>query len=199
MKIEWVSENYSLLTLMVDGEAWRKVHSGIFGRKPKEISLCQSLEELEAQFSTMEYQGAKAFVFKRLSLKPYLTSELERCLEERLVSTETIQRIIAECARHGFLNDQEWLENYVRRLITRNQGPMAIVMKLKAKGISQKVAESLLEGFETDHKQRIQHLLDTRYRNRDLSDFHTREKVIASLIRKGFSFSDIKEVFSHIF
>lgn len=197
MKIHCVADEgrYGVLNLYVDEELWREIHTAIFGRKPKLPMNCQSLNELKEQFAILEYRAATVYVLKRLSMKPYLTAELEKRMEERLVSSETIQRVITECQRLGYLNDQEWLDSFVRRHLARNLGPMAILMKLRAKGISQTIAQQLLDKFDhgEGRKERIHHLLATRYRSRDLSDFHTREKVIASLIRKGFSFSDIKD------
>jgi SOS response regulatory protein OraA/RecX len=50
-----------------------------------------------------------------------------------------------------------------------------------------------LDGSESQEKH-VLHLLKTRYSSRDLTQFKERNKVIASLIRKGFSFSIIRKV-----
>jgi regulatory protein len=184
-------------TLFVDMQPWRDIHTTIFGRKPR-FPKCATLNEWEAQFQELEYRAAKQYALRRLSVKSYLISELHKSLEDRFISEKNIQRVIQDCVNFGFLNDQKWLEGFVRTQLGRRLGPQAIMMKLRAKGFSQEQAHEALSQLDTreGQQERIQHLLSTRYRKRDLSDYSTRQKVIASLIRKGYSFSEIKAAMS---
>lgn len=197
MKLEWEAKEgrRGVLTLYIDGEAWKEIHTSVFGRQPTLNTEYASQSDLEEYFEKAEYRAATVFVLKRLSIKAYLASELQNKLVEHYVSEATAERVIQECRRLGYLNDEEWLNGFVQRQIARKLGPMAILMKLRAKGVSQEKAEELVGALDNEdgRKERIMNLLTTRYRNRDLSDFKSREKVIASLIRKGFSFSDVKE------
>lgn len=187
---------FGVLTIIVDGEPWRDIHSHIFGRKP---ALCaKSLTELESQFPIFEYRGALGYTLKRLALKGQPSSELIKSLKERLVSDETIHRIITECQQQGYVNDRDWVESFIRRQMAKNLGSQAILMKLKAKGVSPDLTMDILSRLDNPElqKERIRHLLETRYRTKDLSDYNTRSKVISALSRKGFSFDDIREVVS---
>lgn len=196
MKLEWEAKEgrRGVLTLFVDGEIWRDIHILVFGRHPNLSTEYTTWNELEEHFGKAEYRGATLYALKRLSIKSYLASELQNKLIEHHVAEANAQRVILECQRLGYLNDEEWLNCFVRRQVARKLGPMAIVMKLRAKGISQENAQRLIETLDNGNarRERITHLLATRYRNRDLSDFRSREKVITSLIRKGFSLSDIR-------
>lgn len=75
-------------------------------------------------------------------------------------------------------------------------GPNAILRKLAGKGIASEDAfEAVQDLLDPEaQKEQIAHLLSTRYRRHDLSDFASREKVTASLVRKGFDAFIIKEV-----
>ena len=197
MKLEWGAKEgrRGVLILYIDGEEWKEIHTAVFGRQPALNTEYESQSDLEEYFEKAEYRAATLFVLKRLSIKAYLSSELQNKLLEHDVSEATAERVIHECRRLGYLNDDDWLNGFVQRQLSRKLGPMAILMKLRAKGISQEKAEELVGMLDnTDgRKERITQLLTTRYRNRDLSDFKSREKVIAALIRKGFSFTDVKE------
>lgn len=186
------SERFGVLTVLVDGDPWREIHTHIFGRKPTLHITCNDL----ADFPLLEYRAAMAYALKRLALKNQASMELSNSLEERLVSSQTIDRILSECKQLGYLNDSEWVEAFIRRQMAKKLGPQAILMKLKAKGIPSEIYQEILPHLDnTDlQKQRIQHLLDTKYRSKDLSDYKTRAKVIASLARKGYPLSEIYEI-----
>jgi regulatory protein len=184
------------LTLLVDGENWREVSVSIFGRKPEFLKDYPSLNELEAHFNELEFHQAKCYAFKILAARSLPSSKLKQYLERRQVSDLTIKATIAECQRLGFINDKEWIESFIRTQKMRKAGPQAIRMKLKAKGISSASFEKILENLDSaeERKERIQHLLTTRYRPRNLTDFRERNKVIASLVRRGFDISEILDV-----
>lgn len=198
MKLEWKKKErrQGVLTLMVEGEVWKEIHTAVFGRKPSLPLEYGSLSELKEQFEQAECRAATVYALKRLSMKSYLSAELHNKLVEHHVSEEMAARVILKCQSWGYLNDQEWLQHFVQRQLTKNLGPMAILMKLRVKGVSQETAQQLIAALDDgeERRKRVSHLLATRYRNRDLSDMRSREKVIASLMRKGFAFSDIKKV-----
>lgn len=183
-----------VLTVYIDDEPWRDIHTSIFGKKPNIPTDCTTLNEWEERFQQLEYRGALQYALKRLSVKNQPSTELKAQMEKHLVSEGIIKRIISECKSLGYINDEDWLKSFVKHQISRNQGPHSIVMKLRAKGISQNAAEELvrtLNGNETQQEQ-IKQLLSKRYRNRDLTDRGTRDKVIAALMRRGFSFDQIR-------
>ena len=195
MKIEFRHKQDSSgeITIFVDGEPWREVHRSIFGRRPSIPKGCESLNELNEQFAEIEYRAAFLYALRRLSLKAHHITELKKNLETRLVSPSATQQVITECQRLGYLNDQEWLESFVRGNLAKNLGPHAILRKLRARGFSYEMAAQVLQSLDNaeSQKDRVLHLLNTRFRSKDLSDYHTKEKVFASLIRKGFPLSEI--------
>lgn len=194
MKIECISKEgfRKLLTIVIDGDAWRDIDPTIFGRKPQLPKGCTSLEEWEERFTEAEYKAAFAYAIKALSLKSRSSPELQKNLTDRLVAESTAERIVAECISRGYINDTAWVESFVRCQAARHVGPQAIACKLYAKGIPTQLAEAAIDkicrGSSLKH---IEHLLKTRYASRDLSQFKEKQKVIAALMRKGFSFAEI--------
>jgi regulatory protein len=143
----------------------------------------------------IEYQQAKKYALKRLSLQPMLSTTLSRSLKKRLVSEPVIQTIIQECRELGILNDEEWAASFVRGQTNRKTGPRAIAQKLASKGIRGEQLEKALEGAWDGEKQKgcIESLLKSRYGKRNLADYKERQKVISSLVRKGFDLSIVLE------
>jgi regulatory protein len=190
-----------LLILLLDGEPWREVHCAIFGRKPHLPTHCDTQESLQEWFEQVEYQGALVFTLKKLTVKSRLREELRTQLEEHLVSEATIVNVLQRCAELGYLNDAAYAEQFVRSRIAKKLGPHAIKMQLRQKGFSESNIHALLA--ESQHpgaeRERIQELIQSRYCKHNLADPKARKKVIASLVRKGFSLNEIFAVLNKSF
>lgn len=184
--------------LVVEDEVWRTVHVSIFGRSP--TFSCSSAAELNARFDLLEYKGGKSFILRRLSQKNYHSQELMAALSKRNVSKEVSERIVQEFVAQGYLNDATWLASFVRVLRCQRFGFKAILLKLMHKGIPKEEALEAISLFQENEgevdstKASIEQLLQTRYRNRQLTDRKERDKVIAALMRKGYELNEIFEV-----
>ena len=77
----------------------------------------------------------------------------------------------------------------------KKQSFSAIRLKLVSLGIDKNIIDSVLLNFELDSQVAdISSLLQTKYR----SKLSTPEKVVASLLRKGFRYGDIKQAFDNL-
>ena len=184
--------------VIVDEEKWREVHRSIFGRKPAlpATSLESDLEQLQQLFDTYEYTRVRGYVLWRLSMQSYHSEQLIKLLKERLVQSHTIDRIINDCRSMGFLDDEVWLESFIRTHQKRSSH-RSILNKLRMKGISSETLMQLAleERNPEGELLAIRHLIQTRYRSKDLHDFKIRQKVLASLARKGYAIENIRMVF----
>jgi regulatory protein len=199
VKVVFVPKNgqRNLLTIEVDEEPWKDVHAALFKQHLNVLQKCPSFDELQVQFAEIEYRLAKQYTLKLLAKRSYYSSEIKKKLELRFISKAAIQRITEECIHFGFLNDEEWLKTFVMAQQARHLGPHAIRMKLKAKGLPLSMFESAFEALShvNNQKEQIMHLLKTRYKRRNLADFKEKQKVIASLIRRGYDLDEIKTAF----
>lgn len=195
MEIKWIPKEgrRGILTLVVDEDPIRDIHTTIFGRAPT-LPKCASLEELEAILHNLEYKAAKNYAIKRLSIKSQPSTEMDKALKERLVPENIREKIIEEFTNLGYINDEEWIEGFIRVQMIKKIGPKAIQQKLQAKGISSESISHLLEKYTSPQTQQeqIQQLLNTRYKSRDLTDYKQKQKVIASLLRKGFDYEVVR-------
>ena len=181
--------------IVIDDEIWGEIHTSVFGRKPFLPQALQSLNEWEADFYILEHKLAKTYALRCLARKSYSEAELSKKMQEKAISKPNIQKIIKDLKEYGYINDSQWIDSFLRQKAP-NYGPRAIANKLYAKGFSKEKIHEALEKLQDNGDQNadIQKLLKTRYRNRDLSNSKERQKVIGSLIRKGFEFNHIISV-----
>lgn len=192
VSIEIDAEKKDQWMIFLNEEPWRSIHSSVFGKKPQINTSCNTVDDFTSWFFDYEYRLGLQYAYKRLSVKGYLSMELTSKLKEKKVSQKNINKIILECTRLGFLNDALWLENYIRACVARKMGPQAIVAKLRRKGFTADAATNAVAKLDVDQRQIIKKLLETKYRNKHLDEYRERQKVIGSLMRKGFSYEDIE-------
>ena len=70
--------------------------------------------------------------------------------------------------------------------------------KLKAKGLSSADIEAAFETAGWENWEAAASLIDAKFRDRSLPEGDERERLYRSLIRKGFSASDIRRALSHL-
>jgi regulatory protein len=195
MEIKWIRKEgrRDILTLLVDEDPIRDVHAAILGKNPS-IPPCASLDELETILNTLLFKGAKNYAIKRLSIKNQPTNEMDKALKERLVPESIREKIIDEFVSLGYINDEDWINGFIRVQLIKKIGPKAIFQKLISKGISSELISEYLEKHSSPEtqQQQIKQLLNTRYKSRDLSDHKQKQKVIASLLRKGFDYEAVR-------
>lgn len=194
MKVSFVPKEgrRELWQILVDDEDWRDVHRTIFGAKPLFPPLAPG-SDFRAIFDGYEHRRVKNYVLWRLSKQSYHSEQLSKMLRERLVQEKTIHSVLKELQESGYLDDEAWLKAFVRSQQKRYGLPL-ILSKLRMKGLSAQTLQHLSEDRSNpeDELDAIRHLLQTRYRLKDLADYKTRQKVFASLVRKGFSFDQVK-------
>jgi regulatory protein len=178
--------------IIVDGEKWREGHRAIFGRKPV-FPPISTEKDLQRLFDAFEYRRVKGYVLWRLSTQSYHSEQLAKLLRDRLVQDHTIDRVIQEYREMGVLDDDSWLQSFMRTQQKR-YSLRFILNKLHAKGFSSETIQRLAIDWKNpdEELQAIQHLIRTRYRSKDLKDYKSRQKVIASLARKGYAFDQIQ-------
>lgn len=193
------TERRSSLSILIDGEPWRTIHTSIFGHRPSLPKECPEMELLIQAFQALEFRQAKQYALKRLSQMNMPSTSLAKSLQQKLVTPHTISRVINDLKNIGFLNDKEWIASFIRVQKNKKIGPKAIAQKLAMKGLSledledpnhEELLNSSIQSTE-DQKTTIKHLLATRYRTKDLSVFKEKRKVIASLARRGFDLQAI--------
>ena len=91
--------------------------------------------------------------------------------------------LIQEFAQKGYIDDQGWLKTFCQNEEAKGSSPLAIAFKLRQKGIPREVIEVALQDLSPENA------LKKAIAKNSKKD---KQKLIASLQRKGFSWELIK-------
>lgn len=144
-----------------------------------------------------ETRKALGSALKMLSIKSRHSSEIKAKLFELGYGESIVKSVIQELSKLGYIDDQDWIECFVRSQTAKKFGRHAILQKLFLKGIPKEQVLPVVDKYQSEEKQKelIASLLKTRYRLKDLDDFRQKQQVAAGLARRGFSFSLIQQAF----
>lgn len=154
-------------------------------------------EEWQTLVDKINYSKAINKCYDLLSRRDHSVKEIKTKLL-RTVDENNAQRAIDRMIELGYLNDEKYAEKLLEYLIENKRMSKAhIKQEMFKRGVPNEIISSLLEYAEIDNVSSICDLIQTKYRNK-LNAENGKEKVIASLMRKGFSYSDIKSAFNEL-
>lgn len=120
----------------------------------------------------------------------------EKALFEKIIkggiSAAAAARAIARLKEIGVLDDRRYAMRLAERMAESNISKREAYMKLNLKGVPREIINEVLQETEFDEAQQIRALIDKKYARRLQSGEDT-QKVYAALVRKGFSYSAVRE------
>lgn len=154
-------------------------------------------EEWETLTDSIYYKKAVDKCYDLLSRRDHSVKELKTKLL-RTVDEKNADKAIEKMLELGYLDDEKYARNLVKYLAqTRNMSKNHIKQEMFKRGIPNEIIILVMEDYEFDNVSSVVDLILTKYRNK-LNNEDGNKKVIASLMRKGFSYSDIKNAFYRI-
>lgn len=150
-------------------------------------------ERLQELMYDSEYRRAKSRALWYLDRADRTEKGLYRKLCEAGFDKKVSAAVVARFVEVGLLDDRRFAENFAERCKEANISPRETVRRLYEKGISYDMAKETVSETETDEETQIRALIEKKYA-RKLELENGAEKVYAALIRKGFSFSAVRNV-----
>lgn len=149
----------------------------------------------------MEEEHKKA-IEKAMQLLLY-KDRTERELSERLKQTGFSEQAIRAAMEYvesfGYIDDLRYATNYVsfRR---ESKSRREIIYKLREKGVADNTIEQALEEEYQGEGEAIRNLLKKRLKGKKIEELERRErdKHIAYLCRKGYSYSEIQRALDNL-
>ena len=163
----------------------------------------------EAQITELLQQAADRRAFEYglylLERRGYSYRGLyDKLMQAERADEQATLHALEKLVRLGFLNDTRYAEALARQLVEQKRyGLHRAAMEMRHRGLSAEEIDNALAPYEDpeDTAQRLMQLLERKYARR-LTDPHDRraiESVKASLIRRGFDYSDVRNAIEDYF
>lgn len=135
----------------------------------------------------------KSRVLEWLQGRPHSVQELNEYFFRKKVDADLADKLRAECLAKGILNDERYAGWAIERLKRKNKSDRAIASELMKKGISTQVTLTLLKNEQTTDRDALNLLL---YKVQNKPRYSDKNKLIAYLLGKGFSYDEVKKATS---
>lgn len=126
----------------------------------------------------------------------YPTRTIKDKLIKRKVNDKVIADVIKRLTASGLLNDEEYAKERAYYLInTKNAAKNAVIRDLKDKGINSFLIEDIIASYpDFEEKQLMKIVPKLLKRHTKLSHQKAKDRIIAKLIRDGFTYGHINSV-----
>ena len=156
------------------------------------LSVSQDIENIEELLLKSDFKRAKSRALWYLSRSDHSKKALRDKLLRGGFAKESVDLAILRMEELGLINDEALAlrlsEYFSQQKMSKNE----IYHRLILKGIERELAKDTVFCSDENECDKIKELLATKYVKK-LDSEENIKKVYASLVRKGFTFSDIKE------
>ena len=156
----------------------------------------QELSEIQdyAQFSY-----GKNLALYQLSFKQRTAKEVKDYLTQHDIQPEIISQVLDNLKKDHWINDRKYAHSFIQsNLLTGDKGAFVLKQKLSQKGISNTIIEEELSRFDfTELTDKVAEKLLKKYQGK-LPSKALQDKILQSLINKGFSYSQAKTAYQHL-
>ena len=154
-------------------------------------------EEWEELVEKINYRKAFNKCADLLSRRDHSIKELRDKLL-RTVDEASADKAIDKFIEMGYLDDEKFARALAEHLYdTKHYSDSHVKQELYQRGISRDIINDIVESAENDPVESVMTIINKKYLNK-LNMEGGREKVIAAMVRKGFSYSDIKSALDRI-
>ncbi len=184
-----------LYLLMLDGQDGPTVDVKTFDESAYREGASITDEGLEHLLKASEYNRARDRALYLLGLRDYACRELEKKLLTE-ARPEIAAQVIGRLLEVGLLDDERYATRMAQSL-SRGKGypKRRVAQELQRRGVDRELAGCAVEELEIEDFQQALALIEKKYYNK-MNDRPSRDKVMAALARRGFSFDAIRRAFA---
>jgi regulatory protein len=157
--------------------AWLQVGQELSEEK---ITLLTSRDEVEAAYTK---------TLRLINQRDHSSTEIRQYLKRHDVTEPVIDEVVGRLERAGLVNDNRFAHNWIEnRSEFRPRSRRALAFELRSRGVSPEVIQTALE--QTDEEEmayRAALKQSSKYKHLTWPEY--RQKMIAFLARRGFSYS----------
>lgn len=184
--------------VFLDGSFAFVLYKGEIRKYALEIGKELKEEDCREIVSVVLVKRSKLRAMHLLKSMDRTEKQLREKLKDGGYPPEVIDIALDYVKGYGYIDDQRYASNYIRTY-SRSKSRKRIMYDLEARGISKEIYEEYLEDNPEDEMVQIQKWLQKKRYERETADFKTKQKMAASLARKGFSYDNIQRALGNTY
>lgn len=173
----FVDEKYSF-SLTLDQLITEKLKKGLDLSESEVKSLKKKSADGKLRIRAIEW----------LCIRPRSEKELKDYLRKKNTESDYSQNLINEMTEKKYLSDENFAKWFLELKKRQLKSQKEIVFLLRQKGVSRQIINHLLENNDVIDRENLKNLILKKR-----SKYKDDTKLMSYLIRKGYSFSDVKE------
>ena len=181
--------------IFLDGES-----IALYNGEIRRMDITVGREISEEEYYITVYPILKKRAFARLLhiLERSFKSENDLIKKLRLsfYPEEAVKEAIEKAKKFGYINDERYAERYVSTYKDK-YSKLNLKYKLMEKGINKEIIDNALEEADIDESPMIIKLLEKKHYF-EMDEPEKKQKIIASIMRKGYKYTKIKDVIKDI-
>lgn len=145
-----------------------------------------------------QYPRALNQAVTMLARRPYSRNEIKKRLKIHKYSPDVCDLVLYKLEKERLINDIDFCDQWIQYRINHNYGPSRIRQELRSKGVEEKIIEDALSiQDETDYEEHSLKLAQKAWNSicSCKDQYKEKQKVIAFLVRKGYSWEQAKKAF----
>lgn len=147
----------------------------------------ETLEELQKSANA---SNTKARAANMISSRPLSKKELQKRLVQKGSGAEDAEAAVEWLEELGAVNDEAYAETLVRHYSARGYGAARIREELHRRGVPREHWDAALSGMP-ESSDTLDALIQKKCKG-DLADLKERKRVCDALLRRGFSWSEVR-------
>lgn len=109
-----------------------------------------------------------------------------------------VNTVIERCVELNFLSDQRFLESFIRAKVSQGYGCKKIEYQLQQLGFEGVDIAVNLDSLAFDWQGSCLYQIEKKAKNKDLSDYKTKQKLIRYGLSRGFGFDQVQQALTEI-
>ena len=158
----------------------------------KNLNIGSNIEDIDELILASDFKRAKSRALWYLSRGDHSKKSLNDKLLQGRFHKETVEKTIERMEELGLLDDEKLAQRLNEYFLLQKMSKKEIYQKLLLKGIPSELAKQVAFCDCEDEIWKIRELISKKYAAK-LTKEENVKKVYSALVRKGFSFSDIKK------
>ncbi|WP_354624443.1 regulatory protein RecX [Psychromonas sp. MME2] len=138
-----------------------------------------------------DIEGVRRSALWHLSRRDHSEMELRQKLARKSDNQQWVDDVISECFHYGYLDDNRFVNNFIRACQQKGFAKNRIIQALQRKGIESDLIASTLLDNQFEYITSAIHSLNIKFPHHIASP-HLKQKAMAFLQTKGHSFDDIQ-------